>query len=232
MAAQGVHIDKVHHVEIPENNNHHQKQPKDVAKIDYSVRAQWLRAAVLGANEGLVSIASLIMGIGAVKRDVKDMLLAGFAGLVAGACSMAIGEYVSVHTQLDIEIAQMKRDKGSSRNNGENNNNNPEEMKRKDEENHEKLPNPTQAALASAVSFSAGGLVPLLSAAFIQEYRLRVAVVVVVASVAPAVFGGVGAALGRSRVGSSCIRVLVGGWLAMGVTCGLTQLIDFSGVNM
>lgn len=121
-----------------------------------------------------MSIASLIMGIGAVKRDVKDMLLAGFAGLVAGACSMEIGEYVSVHTQLDIEIAQMKRDKGSSRNNGENNNNNPEEMKRKDEENdeenHDKLPNPTQAALALAVTFSAEGLVPLLSAAFIQEY--------------------------------------------------------------
>ncbi|EXB96337.1 hypothetical protein L484_023054 [Morus notabilis] len=109
MAAQGVH-DKVHHVEIPEiNNNHQQKQPKeepkDAAKIDYSVRAQWLRAAVLGANDGLVSIASIIMGIGAVKRDIKDMLLAGFTGLVAGVCSMAIGEYVSVHTQLDIEIA-------------------------------------------------------------------------------------------------------------------------------
>ncbi|GMN52680.1 hypothetical protein TIFTF001_021839 [Ficus carica] len=173
MAAQGVHIDKVHHVEIPENNNHHQKQPKDAAKIDYSVRAQWLRAAVLRANEGLVSIASLIMEIGVVKRDVKDILLVDFAGLVSGACSMAIGEYVSVNAQLDIEIAHMKRDKGSSRNNGENNHNNPEEMKRKDEEydeeNHEKLPNPMQAALASAVSFSTGGLVPLLSAAVIRE---------------------------------------------------------------
>ena len=66
-----------------------------------SKRAQWLRPAVLGANDGLVSTASLMIGVGAVKQDVKAMILTGFAGLVAGACSMAIGEYVSVYSQLD-----------------------------------------------------------------------------------------------------------------------------------
>ncbi|KAL1825658.1 hypothetical protein ACET3Z_012436 [Daucus carota] len=90
------------------------KQELSVEKeeTDYSRRGQWIRAAVLGATDGLVSIASLMMGVGAVKKDVKAMILSGFAGLVAGACSMAIGEFVSVSSQLDIEVAQMKRDRG------------------------------------------------------------------------------------------------------------------------
>ncbi|WMV26704.1 hypothetical protein MTR67_020089 [Solanum verrucosum] len=87
--------------------DHQQVEEKE---FDYSKRSQWLRAAVLGANDGLVSTASLMMGIGAVKKDIKVMILTGFAGLVAGACSMAIGEFVSVYSQLDIEVAQMKRD--------------------------------------------------------------------------------------------------------------------------
>uniref|UniRef100_A0A9I9DV97 Vacuolar iron transporter n=1 Tax=Cucumis melo TaxID=3656 RepID=A0A9I9DV97_CUCME len=93
---------------IPSRDNHVvdeiQSQP-----FDYSKRAQWLRAAVLGANDGLVSTASLMMGVGAVKHDVKAMILTGFAGLIAGACSMAIGEFVSVYSQLDIEMAHIKR---------------------------------------------------------------------------------------------------------------------------
>ncbi|PON87760.1 Ccc1-like protein [Trema orientale] len=234
MATSGVN-EKVHHVvEIPENTHFQtlSKEPQGTAKIDYSRRAQWLRAALLGANDGLVTVSSLIMGVGAVNRDVRAMLLAGFAGLVAGASSMAIGEYVSVHTQLDIEIAQIKRDKGSSRN-GENHKEEEEkEGADHDDQNQEKLPNPFKAAMASAVSFSAGGLVPLLSAAFIQEYRVRVTAVAAVASLALVVFGGVGATLGRSRVGISCVRVLVGGWLAMAVTFALTKLIEYSGMSM
>ncbi|PON68134.1 Ccc1-like protein [Parasponia andersonii] len=242
MSTSGVN-EKVHHVvEIPEKTHFEtlSKEPQGTAKIDYSYRAQWLRAAVLGANDGLVSVSSLIMGVGAVNRDVRAMLLAGFAGLVAGASSMAIGEYVSVHTQLDIEVAQIKRDKGSSRN-GENHAEEEEELEEgkeeeegvdHDDQNQEKLPNPFQAALASAVSFSAGGLVPLLPAAFIQDYRVRVAVVAAVASLALMVFGGVGAALGRSRVGVSCVRVLVGGWIAMAVTFALTKLVKYSGMSM
>ncbi|KAJ7946679.1 Vacuolar iron transporter-like protein [Quillaja saponaria] len=76
--------------------------------LDYTQRAQWLRATVLGATDGLVSVASLMMGIGAVKEDISSILQAGFAGLVAGACSMAIGEFVSLYTQLDIEKAREK----------------------------------------------------------------------------------------------------------------------------
>lgn len=79
-------------------------------EFDYSQRSQWLRAAVLGANDGLVSTASLMVGVGAVRRDDKAMILSGIAGLFAGACSMAIGEFVSVYSQRDIELSQMKRD--------------------------------------------------------------------------------------------------------------------------
>ncbi|KAF9682739.1 hypothetical protein SADUNF_Sadunf05G0139900 [Salix dunnii] len=157
--------------------------------FDYSRRAQWLRAAVLGANDGLVSTASLMMGVGAVKQDIKVMILTGFAGLVAGACSMAIGEFVSVHSQLDIE-----------------------------------------AAAASALAFSVGALVPLLAASFIREYKVRLGVVVAAVTLALIIFGWLGAVLGKAPVVRSSLRVLVGGWLAMAVTFGLTKLIGSSGL--
>lgn len=89
-------------IEINEQKQPHEQVEND--RFDYSERSQWLRAAVLGANDGLVSVASLMMGVGAVKTDIKLMILTGFIGLIAGACSMAIGEFVSVYSQLDIEV--------------------------------------------------------------------------------------------------------------------------------
>jgi VIT1/CCC1 family predicted Fe2+/Mn2+ transporter len=77
----------------------------------YSHRAPWLRALVLGANDGLVSIASLMLGVGAVEESVKTMVVSGLAGLVAGACSMAIGEFVSVHSQRDAEKADVEKER-------------------------------------------------------------------------------------------------------------------------
>lgn len=77
---------------------------------DCAQRAPWLRAALLGGNDGLVSTASLLMGVGAVKEDMKSMVITGLAGLVAGACSMAIGEFVSVYSQRDLEVSQVKRE--------------------------------------------------------------------------------------------------------------------------
>ncbi|KAG6390495.1 hypothetical protein SASPL_148230 [Salvia splendens] len=124
-------------------------------EFDYSKRSQWLRAAVLGANDGLISTASLMMGVGAVKHAIKAMVLAGFAGLVAGACSMAIGEFVSVYSQLDIELAQLRRD----------------------------------------------------------EKR-----------------AGVVTSEEEKREGKATARVLVGGWLAMALTFGLTKLIGSKGL--
>ncbi|PIA41851.1 hypothetical protein AQUCO_02200347v1 [Aquilegia coerulea] len=187
-------------------------------EFDYTQRSQWLRAAVLGANDGLVSTASLMMGVGAVKEDVKVMILTGFAGLVAGACSMAIGEFVSVYSQLDIEVAQKKRDLAMKIKNGET----------EEETQEENLPNPIQAASASALAFSVGAMVPLLAASFIKEYNVRVGVLAVAVSLALLVFGAVGAVMGKAPVTRSCLRVLIGGWLAMAVTFGLTKLIGSS----
>ncbi|KAK6267563.1 hypothetical protein QUC31_011723 [Theobroma cacao] len=189
-------------------------------EFDYSQRAQWLRAAVLGANDGLVSVASLMMGVGAVKDDIKAMLVAGFAGLVAGACSMAIGEFVSVYTQRDIEVAQMKRERRKRESSGD--------YERETE--REKLPNPGQAAIASALAFSIGAVVPLLAAAFIRQKKVRLAVVAAVASLALAVFGATGAVIGRTPVVSSSFRVLIGGWMAMAITFGLTKLVGTAGL--
>ncbi|PNX72078.1 vacuolar iron transporter 4-like protein [Trifolium pratense] len=186
--------------------------------FDYSKRSQWLRAAVLGANDGLVSTASLMMGVGAVKQDIKAMILTGFAGLVAGACSMAIGEFVSVYSQLDIEVAQMKREKERGRQIDD------------DDEEKESLPNPLQAAAASALAFSIGAMVPLLAAFFIRDYKVRLGVVVAAVSFALVVFGWFGAVLGKAPIFRSVLRVLVGGWVAMSITFGLTKLIGSSGL--
>ncbi|XP_022766295.1 vacuolar iron transporter homolog 4-like [Durio zibethinus] len=209
---------------IPPMNDVEQQTSMEIeAKDDfnYSKRSQWLRAAVLGANDGLVSTASLMMGVGAVKQDIKAMILTGFAGLVAGACSMAIGEFVSVYSQLDIELAQIKRDKQR----GEN-----RETEEENEGEKESLPNPLQAAAASALSFSVGAMVPLLAASFVREYQVRLGVVIGAVSLALLVFGWLGAVLGKAPTVRSAVRVLVGGWLAMAVTFGLTKLIGSSGL--
>ncbi|GAA0153143.1 transporter [Lithospermum erythrorhizon] len=211
------------------NNNNNPNPPVQTApkedEFDYAQRAQWLRAAVLGATDGLVSVASLMMGVGAVKKDPKAMLLTGFAGLFAGACSMAIGEFVSVYSQLDIEKAQMERDQ--KRNMGANKDN-----KVEGDENNENLPNPFQAAMASALAFSLGAMVPLLAAAFVTNHDIRLGVVLASVSVALVVFGVVGAKLGNTPMAKSCARVFVGGLMAMGITCGLTKLIGSNGLEM
>uniref|UniRef100_A0A0E0DKL5 Vacuolar iron transporter n=1 Tax=Oryza meridionalis TaxID=40149 RepID=A0A0E0DKL5_9ORYZ len=181
-------------------------------ELDLAARANWLRAAVLGANDGLVSTASLMLGVGAMKAEARAMVISGFAGLLAGACSMAIGEFVSVCSQRDVELAQLERD-----------------GKRGGDE-EKALPSPAQAAAASAMAFSVGAVVPLLAAGFIVNYRLRIAVVVAVASVALAAFGCAGAVLGRAAVARSSARVVLGGWAAMGITFGLMRLFKASGI--
>ncbi|CAH9112235.1 unnamed protein product [Cuscuta epithymum] len=190
----------------------------------YAKRAPWLRAAVLGANDGLVSTASLMMGVGAVKQDIKAMILTGFAGMVAGACSMAIGEFVSVHSQRDMEVAQLNRNKNTK----------PEEEEQGnggEDTDHDGvvLANPVQAAAASVVAFVAGAMVPLLAASFITGYKVRVGVVVAAVTAALVGFGWLGAALGGAPRVKAAARVLLGGWLAMAITSGLTKLIGFKG---
>ncbi|XP_019074870.1 vacuolar iron transporter homolog 1-like [Vitis vinifera] len=170
-------------------------------------RAQWLRAAILGANDGLLSTTSLMLGIGAIRHDRWSMVLSGLAGALAGACSMAVGEFVSVSMQRDIEEATANTMKG--------------------EENNiigkETLPSPYKAAAASALAFLCGSFVPIASAMFAAHNTVRTVVIVVVASLALALFGGVGAQLGGAPIRVSAVRVLVGGWVAMAITYGLLK---------
>ncbi|XP_078170508.1 vacuolar iron transporter homolog 2-like [Carex rostrata] len=179
-------------------------------------RAQWLRASVLGANDGLVSVASLMIGVGAASSTVKAMLVSGLAGLVAGACSMAIGEFVSVYAQYDIEKAMIEQ---GNTNDGD--------------ENKEPLANPWLAAGASALSFSIGGLLPLLAGAFINSWSVRLGVVCAITSLGLVVFGAIGALLGGAKPYRGAIRVLIGGWLAMAITYGVLKLFSsFLHVNL
>ncbi|KAL6146586.1 hypothetical protein ACLB2K_057264 [Fragaria x ananassa] len=205
--------------EVTDPNRQAEKPEHDDTSFDYSKRTQWLRAAILGANDGLVSVASLMMGVGAVKQDVKGMLLPAVAGLVAGACSMALGEFVSVYAQYHTEMSQMKREM-MEKNGGDEKTIDEQAVKKKN-----RLPSPVKAAIASAISFSIGAVVPLLGAVFIKEYKVRMAVVSVLASVGLVVLGGVGATLGGAPVMRSCARVFLGGWMAMAITYGLTKLI-------
>ncbi|XP_060974347.1 vacuolar iron transporter homolog 2-like [Cannabis sativa] len=173
-------------------------------------RAQWLRAAVLGANDGLLSTASLLLGVGAVKDDRWSMALAGLAGALAGACSMAVGEYVSVSTQRDIEEKHYFQENKPSYSSRE-----------------IVLPNPHKAAGASALAFLSGSVVPLIPAALVVDHAMRVVVIVVVATLALALLGWASAEFGGSfRPKVSALRVVVGGWLAMAVTYALLKPFD------
>ncbi|KAF7124216.1 hypothetical protein RHSIM_Rhsim12G0141400 [Rhododendron simsii] len=150
-----------------------------------STRSQWLRAAVLGANDGLLSTASLMVGVGAFRKDVKTMVLTRIAGLVAGAYRKR-GSSIEVVREV-IRENEIEERKG-------------------------KLPSPFQAATASALSFSIGAFVPLLAAGFISDYKVRLGVVAAAVSLALLGFGGLSAVLGRAPVVKPSLRVLVGGW--------------------
>ncbi|KAJ0508949.1 putative Ccc1 family protein [Helianthus annuus] len=139
-----------------------------------------------------------------------------FLGMYQYPHHMAIGEFVSVYTQLDIEVAQMKRENRMTEN--------------KEDKEREQLPNPMQAALASALAFSLGAIVPLLAASFIGDHKVRMGVVVAAVSLALVIFGWIGSVLGGTPVVKSSIRVLLGGLMAMAITFGLTKLIGISGL--
>uniref|UniRef100_A0A0E0LRA8 Vacuolar iron transporter n=1 Tax=Oryza punctata TaxID=4537 RepID=A0A0E0LRA8_ORYPU len=190
--------------------------------VDYSGRAQWLRAAVLGANDGLVSVASLMIGVGAVNESARTMLVSGVAGLVAGACSMAIGEFVSVYAQYDIEVAAARRRRRQRRRGGDGET--AEKVADEEEEEESRLPSPFKAAAASALAFTVGALLPLLAGGFIRPWVPRVAAVCATTSAALAGFGAFGAVLGGASPARSAARVLLGGWAAMAACYGVLRL--------
>ena len=215
-------------------------------------RIGWLRASVLGANDGIVSTACLILGVAAAAAAPHDILVAGIAGLVAGAASMAAGEYVSVSSQLDSERADLAKETEELRDN-------PtfeleeltqiyvkrgvehsvahevaKQLSAKDAlEAHARdelgisatsRPRPVQASVASAASFSAGAAMPLLVVVISPQADL-VPIVALVSLIALAVLGAVGARAGGAAMLSATIRVTLWGAVAMAVTAGIGRLV-------
>jgi VIT1/CCC1 family predicted Fe2+/Mn2+ transporter len=215
------------------------------SEIHLVSRIAWLRAAVLGANDGIVSTASLIIGVAAAAAKPTDILLTGVAGLVAGAMSMAAGEYVSVSSQADTERADLARERleletdilaeeaelqdiyvrrGLT----------PDlarqvaaQLMRKDAlaaHAHDELglvpgmhARPVQAALTSAATFAAGAAMPLIAAAAAPRAHL-IPIVALAALAFLATLGAVGGRTGGASVGKAMLRVSFWGALAMTAT--------------
>ncbi|WP_353249605.1 VIT family protein [Salinisphaera sp. T31B1] len=215
-------------------------------------RIGWLRAAVLGANDGIVSTASLIMGVAAGHADAGSILLAGAAGLVAGAMSMAAGEYVSVSSQADTERAELERERRELATDPLNEQ---AELTAIYVERglehalaarvatqlmaHDALgahardelgltdtasPRPVQAALASALTFAIGASLPLL-VAWLSPPTVRLWSVSVSALACLSLLGGLAAAAGGAPVGRATARVTFWGALAMGLTAAVGALV-------
>lgn len=229
-------------------------QPQPSAHMDdphFMTRSNWLRAAVLGANDGIVSVSAIIVGVAAADPDPRAVAIAGVAGLAAGAMSMAAGEYVSVSSQSDTERADMAREAAALRADPDG------EMAELAEiweargltaetaaqvaqelHDHDALgahmrdeigvtevssANPLQAAGASGLTFSIAAAVPV-AAALLAPAGTVIPVVLVVTLIALAVLGALGAWAGGAPKGPAVLRVVLWGAFAMAVTAGVGKL--------
>jgi VIT1/CCC1 family predicted Fe2+/Mn2+ transporter len=218
-----------------------------------AARVGWLRAAVLGADDGIVSTASLILGVAAAHGSRSNILIAGAAGLVAGAMSMAAGEYVSVHSQADTEKADIERERKELKTDDAGERKeltaiyvarglDPALAKKVAEQlmAHDALgahvrdelgisqvmiARPTQAALASAASFAVGAAVPLLVTLWSPAAQL-ILWVAGTSLVFLAVLGATAARAGGANATVGAVRVTVWGALAMAVTTGVGTLVN------
>jgi VIT1/CCC1 family predicted Fe2+/Mn2+ transporter len=215
-------------------------------------RVGWLRAAVLGANDGIVSTASLLLGVAAADASHSTLLVAGTAGLVAGAMSMAAGEYVSVHSQADTENADLERERRELETDSAAEHNEltaiyigrglEPALARKVANQlmeHDALgahardelgissatrARPVQAALASATSFAAGASLPLLVALLASPASV-LAFVAATSLASLALLGGVAARAGGAKVAAGAARVAFWGALGMAATAGIGKLV-------
>jgi vacuolar iron transporter family protein len=218
-------------------------------------RLNWLRAGVLGANDGIVSTAGLVVGVAGATTSSAAILTAGVAGLVAGAVSMALGEYVSVSSQRDTERALLakERDELAASPADElaelaalyvNKGLRPETAERVAAEltardplvahaeaelgiDPDELTNPWHAAGASAVAFTVGALLPLI-AILLPPAASRIPITFAVVLLALAGTGALSAHLGEARTVPAVARLVLGGALAMAVTFGVGQLVGSS----
>lgn len=227
----------------------HGFEPHDAAS---NSKLNWLRAGVLGANDGIVSIAALVVGVAAATSDPAVILLTGIAALAAGAISMALGEYVSVSSQRDSEKAWVNKErrelemfpeeeleelvalyeaKGLK----------PETARQVAVEmtevdalkthldvelgiDQDELTNPLHAAISSAIAFTVGALLPLLAVLLTPE-PFKIAATVAASLLALALTGGIGAYIGGAPVPRAILRVTIGGALALAVTYFIGSLL-------
>ncbi len=223
----------------------------DHARGEVVTRLNWLRAGVLGANDGIISTAGLVIGVAAASAEAATIATAGVAGLVAGAVSMGLGEYISVSAQRDTESALIETMRSQLHANPDEGRDWLVSMLRKrgvsvltssrvaaefsDQEvlrahlihglgiAEDEVANPWVAAASSVLSFSLGAALPVLAILLPPpEWRIPVAFVAVMLGLA--VTGWLSALLGQSSRRSAVVRLLVGGALAMAVTYGVGQL--------
>jgi VIT1/CCC1 family predicted Fe2+/Mn2+ transporter len=221
-------------------------------------RLNWLRAGVLGANDGIVSVAAIVVGVAGATQNLAAILTAGIAGLVGGAVSMALGEYISVSSQRDSERALIEKEK--------------RELAEMPEEEFEELVglyrakglteatavqvareltdhdvlaahlsaelnidekdvvSPWHAAFASAISFTLGAILPMLSI-LLPPPGWRVPVTFVAVLVALAITGNVAAYIGGSPRWRAMVRVVIGGAIALAATFTIGALLGTTGIG-
>jgi len=217
-----------------------------------STKLNWLRAGVLGANDGIVSVAGIVVGVAAATAERGPILTAGVAGLAAGALSMALGEYVSVSTQRDTERALLEKERrelidapdaelqeliGIYRGKGLS----PETARTVAEEltahdafaahvdvelgiDPDELTNPWHAAGSSAIAFTVGAMLPLLTILLLGP-SIRVPVTFAAVLVALAITGWMSARLGGANPMLATRRVVIGGAMAMAITFAIGHLV-------
>jgi VIT1/CCC1 family predicted Fe2+/Mn2+ transporter len=215
-------------------------------------RSGWLRAAVLGADDGILSTASLVLGVATAQATHGAVLIAGVAGLVAGSMSMAAGEYVSVHSQADTEKAELSRERQHLRNDdaGEHRelaaiyakrgldpalasqvaaqlmSHNALDAHARDELGITETlkARPLQAALASGLSFFAGAALPLLVVA-LAPTEMLIVLVAATSLILLTLLGGLAAYAGGANIVRGAWRISFWGMLAMGVTAGVGRIV-------
>ncbi len=227
---------------MPEFDNVHYDLPSDQAN---NGRLNRLRAAVLGANDGIVSTSSVVMGVAGATSDTKAITIAGLAALIAGALSMAVGEYVSVSSQSDAEKAYIREEKNDLKDNAEYEldelareymkhglskplaHDVAKELTKKDalrahlrmhfNLDPDDINNPWHAAIASLLAFSVGGIIPFLTIVLFPV-NLRIIATVIAVVVSLLIVGYVSARAGNAHKARAIVRVVVGGIAAMAVT--------------
>ncbi len=229
----------------------------ELHKIISDSKLNWLRAAVLGANDGIVSVASVVVGVAGATSDSIVILTAGVAALVAGALSMAVGEYVSVSTQRDTEKSLLQKERLELRNSPENeleelisiyekkglSRNTAELVGREltahdalgghaDAELHidpHNLINPWYAAYASGIAFLSGAVIPIV-AILLSPPQYSTVTTFASVIVALVITGALSAIAGGSKKRTAIIRVVLGGVFAMAITYGIGTLFGVSGI--